>query len=139
MRYNRLIDIFTGVVTYSLQNHLRTQLEGGQIEVDELYVGISKQGSQYIIPVQAKGGRDRHGRTQLEQDMALCAKKFPDLVCRPIAAQFLQDDAIAIFELTINDDHVEIVEEKHYKLVPANEISAADLRAMNPVRNKNRS
>ena len=139
VRYNRLIDIFTGVVTYSLQNHLRTQLEGGQIEVDELYVGISKQGSQYIIPVQAKGGRDRHGRTQLEQDMALCAKKFPDLVCRPIAAQFLQDDAIAIFELTINDDHVEIVEEKHYKLVPANEISAADLRAMNPVRNKNRS
>ena len=132
VRYNRLIDIFTGVVTYSLQNHLRTQVEGGQIEIDELYVGLSKQGTQYIIPVQAKGGKDRHGRTQLEQDLVFCSKEFPDLVCRPIAAQFLPNDGIALFELAINEDRVEIVDEKHYKLVPASEISATDLRAMNP-------
>lgn len=41
VRYNRLIDIFTGVATYSLQNHLRTQIPDiGQIEIDELYVGV---------------------------------------------------------------------------------------------------
>jgi len=40
VRYNRLIDIFLGLTTYSLQNHLRTQVKGmGQIEIDEIYVG----------------------------------------------------------------------------------------------------
>lgn len=42
VRYNRLIDIFLGIATYSLQNHLRTTVKNmGQIEIDEIYVGIS--------------------------------------------------------------------------------------------------
>ena len=135
LRYNRLVDIFTGLATYSLQNHLRTQLDGVQLEIDELYVGIGKSGAQYIIPVQAKGGTDRIGRIQLEQDMAFCEKRFPQLTCRPLAAQFLDDDTIALFELTVADEHVRIVEERHYKLVPASEISIADLELMRKSQN----
>lgn len=131
VRYNRLIDIFTGVAAYSLQNHLRTQIaELGQIEIDELYVGISKSGAQFILPVQAKGGRDRLGRIQLEQDIACCAARFPDLICRPIAAQFLSDNGIAMFELTIDKERVQILEERHYKLVAASEITSEDLETM---------
>lgn len=130
LRYNRLIDIFTGLTTYSLQSHLRTQIDGVQIEIDELYVGIGKAGEQYIIPVQAKGGNDRLGRVQLEQDVALCKERFGNLICRPVAAQFMEDDVIAMFELTVLKDTVQIVEERHYKLVPASEISAEDLAAM---------
>jgi hypothetical protein len=130
LRYNRLIDIFTGLTTYSLQNHLRTQIDGVQIETDELYVGLGKTGEQYIIPVQAKGGNDRIGRVQLEQDISLCKERFGLLTCRPIAAQFMQDDVIAMFELTVIKDKVQIIEEKHYKLVPASEISADDLDRM---------
>jgi hypothetical protein len=56
VRYNRLIDIFLGLTTYSLQNHLRTSVKGvGQIEIDELYIGLDKYGCHYVIPVQAKG------------------------------------------------------------------------------------
>ena len=56
VRYNRLIDTFLGLTTYSLQNHLRTTVEGmGQIEIDELYIGLDKHGCHYVIPVQAKG------------------------------------------------------------------------------------
>jgi len=45
IRYNRLVDIFCRCVAYSLQNHLRTKLdEIGQIEIDELYVGMNRQG-----------------------------------------------------------------------------------------------
>jgi hypothetical protein len=45
MRYNRLLDIFTGVACYSLQNHLRTTVpDVGQVETDELYVGVDKNG-----------------------------------------------------------------------------------------------
>jgi len=58
LRYNRLIDVFTGVTCYSLQNHLRTTVpEMGQVETDELYVGLDKKGAHYVFPIQAKGGR----------------------------------------------------------------------------------
>ena len=41
VRYNRLIDVFLGLVAYSLQNHLRTTVtEMGQIEIDEIYVKL---------------------------------------------------------------------------------------------------
>ena len=37
LRYNRLVDIFTGTACYSLQSHLRTFVEGiGQVETDEI-------------------------------------------------------------------------------------------------------
>ena len=90
LRYNRLIDIFTGITCYSLQNHLRTTVPGmGQVETDEIYVGIDRRGVHYVFPVQAKGGRDKLSIVQIEQDFALCNHKFPGLVCRPIAAQFM--------------------------------------------------
>ena len=132
IRYNRLVDIFLGMATYSLQNHLRTTVAGiGQIEVDEIYVGIDRHGRQFVIPVQAKGGNDRHGAVQTQQDIACCKAKFPTLLCRPISAQFMSDNRIALFELVSEGDGIKIVEERHYRLVPAADISADDLRAYN--------
>ncbi len=128
VRYNRLMDIFLGVTTYSLQNHLRTTVKGiGQIEIDEIYVGVDKQGRQYVIPVQAKGVPDKISVVQVKQDIACCAEKFQGLICRAISTQFMEDEKIAIFELTLDEDDIQIVEERHYKLVPNQEISAADL------------
>jgi hypothetical protein len=129
VRYNRLIDIFLGIATYSLQNHLRTTVKGmGQIEVDEIYVGVDKTGRQFVIPVQAKGGKDRLVVIQTSQDLAYCAESFPGLTARAISAQFMQGDVIALFELTLEDDEVKVVEERHYRLVPAKSISDEDLR-----------
>lgn len=129
VRYNRLIDIFTGVTCYSLQNHLRTTAEGiGQVETDELYVGVDKKGVQYVFPVQAKGGRDRVGIVQVEQDVEVCAAKFSGLVCRPIAAQFMQDGVIALYEFELSDSgDLRVTSEKHYRLVQPDEVSADDL------------
>lgn len=132
VRYNRLIDIFLGITAYSLQNHLRTNLKStGQIEIDEMYVGIDRYGRQFIVPVQAKGGSDKHGVVQTNQDIAYCQTKFPDLVCRAVSAQFMSDDRIAMFELTVQDSEVRVVEEKHYRLVPSNSIKSEDLREYN--------
>ena len=129
VRYNRLIDVFLGVAAYSLQNHLRTSVPDlGQIEIDELYVGISRSGAQFIIPVQAKGGSDQLSTVQTRQDMAFCAARFPELVCRPISAQFMSQNAIALFELGEDGKDVAVVSERHYKLVPAKEIGPADLK-----------
>lgn len=129
VRYNRLIDIFLGVASYSLQNHLRTTAKGvGQVEVDEVYVAVDRHGRQFILPVQAKGGSDEIGITQTEQDMAVCAEKWPDMICRPISAQFGDDGRIALFELAVQDDQVRVRRESHYRLVPAKEITSEDLR-----------
>jgi len=118
IRYNRLIDIFLGITTYSLQNHLRTTVKGvGQIEIDELYIGLDKHGCHYVIPVQAKGGSDQIGFVQIDQDIKFASQKFPDLRCRAIAAQFLSDDTVVLFELVVKEDELRVVEERHYKLV----------------------
>jgi hypothetical protein len=128
LRYNRLIDIFLGIAAFSLQNHLRTTVsEMGQIEIDEVYVGLSKGGIHYIIPVQAKVGNDRIGVVQLLQDLTWCKEKYPHLIPRAIAAQFISTDKIAIFELTLEGYDLKIVEERHYQLVGAGEISLQDL------------
>ena len=130
MRYNRLIDLFTRINCYSLQNHLRTTVPGyGQVETDEIYIGVDRQGVHYAIPVQAKGGRDRLGIVQIEQDVALCTHKFPNLVCRPIAAQFMAGDLIALFEFEVTEDSVAIIAEKHYRLVPPKSVTVDDLKA----------
>lgn len=129
VRYNRLIDVFLGITAYSLQNHLRTTVKSiGQIEIDEVYVGVNRNGQQFIVPVQAKGGPDRLGAAQTKQDIAWSGQKFPMLSCRAVSAQFMSDDVIAMFELAVQQDELKIVEEKHYRLVPSGEISGDDLK-----------
>lgn len=128
LRYNRLIDIFTGVTCYSLQNHLRTTVPDiGQVETDEIYVGLDQRGAQYIFPVQAKGGADQLGIVQIEQDFALCSAKFPILICRPIAAQFIAENLIALFSFEIGENGVAISDEKHYRLVLPIQMTDEDL------------
>ncbi|MBI2346179.1 MAG: endonuclease [Deltaproteobacteria bacterium] len=129
VRYNRLLDIFLGVAAYSLQNHLRTTVSGlGQVEIDEIYVAIDKRGRQYVVPMQAKGGNDRLSSVQTKQDIACCKEKFPQLICRAVSAQFISTDLIALFELGTSGEEIRILEERHYKLVPADQISENDLR-----------
>jgi hypothetical protein len=130
VRYNRLIDIFTGVTSYSLQNHLRTSVAGiGQIEVDELYVGVNTKGVHFVIPVQAKGRSDRLGIIQVWQDVSYCHAQFPQLVVRPIGVQFLPDGAVAMLELVVDGEDVRVVEERHYRLASREELTDAELAA----------
>ena len=132
LRYNRLIDIFTGLTCYSLQNHLRTTLEGGsQIETDEIYIGLDKRGAHFVIPVQAKGRRDKIGVVQIEQDLEMCAAKFPGLVCRAVAAQYIDENFIALFEFEPTMEGIKVSSEsitdssnrmsyllRKYKIIP---------------------
>ena len=99
----------------------------GQIETDGIYVGVEKSGSHFVIPVQAKGGSDRLNRVQIEQDIALCADKLPDLICRPIGAQFMQQDVIALFEFEEDRSDIRIVAEIQYQLVPPDAVTREDL------------
>lgn len=129
IRYNRLIDVFLGITACSLQNHLRTTVSGlGQIEIDEIYVGVDRHGCQYVVPVQAKGGSDSLSSVQTRQDLACCREKFPGLVCRSVSTQFMADGSIVMFELCLDEDgSVKIADERHYRLVPSERISSKEL------------
>ena len=136
LRYNRLVDIFSGVTCYSLQNHLRTTVrveqgsnETTQIETDEIYVGLDSNGAHYVFPVQAKGGKDTIAMQQIEQDILLCRQKFSGMVCAPLAAQFMTGGIIALFAFEPIGDEIRKTVERHYKLVPPDEIAEEDLRA----------
>ena len=130
VRYNRLVDIFTGVTCYSLQNHLRTTVPNiGQVETDEIYVGVDKKGTQYVLPIQAKGPSDRVGVVQIEQDVAICQERFPLLVCRPLASQLMEKEVIAMFEFEQGEDGSTITSEKHYRLVRPNDLTDSDLES----------
>jgi hypothetical protein len=128
--YCRLLDVFTGITCYRLQSHLRTQVaEMGQVETDDVYIGIDKRGANYILPVQAKGKRDKLSIVQVAQDLAMSRKKFPGLLCRAISAQFLIDGSIALFSFESPAAGVipTLVAERHYCLVPHDELTVDDL------------
>jgi hypothetical protein len=61
--------------------------------------------------------------------MAMCAANFPDLQCRPLAAQFMADDLTAFFEFEQSKEETVITAEKHCRLVPPEEISREELIA----------
>jgi hypothetical protein len=131
IRYNRILDLFLGIVTYSMQNHLRTKVDGiGQIEIDELYIGVNKIGQQFIMPVQAKVGNDKIGAVQLYQDISYCKAVFPDLICIPIAVHYVGVE-VCMFRLALDNWAVGIVEERHYKLVQSSEMSSGYIRITN--------
>lgn len=128
VRYNRLVDLFTGLTCYSIQNHLRTTVKNiGQVEVDEIYIGLNKRGTHFVLPCQAKSSGDKFGIVQVMQDIALCESRYPNAICRPIALQFTSVSNVAVLELTIREEDdilkLNIVDEKQYELVPRTDIS----------------
>ncbi|MBE4590652.1 endonuclease [Vibrio navarrensis] len=132
VRYNRLVDLFSGLTCYSIQNHLRTNLPSvGQIEIDEVYLGVNKKGTHFVIPCQAKSPGDRFGIVQVMQDIEFCKIKYPYAVCKPIALQFLSDQDVAILELAVEEVgdsyRLSVVDERHYTLVSKDGISYEEI------------
>lgn len=131
LRYNRLLDIYSGVTTYSLQSHLRTTIPESQIETDEIYIGVDRHGAHSVFPVQAKGGKkDFLSVVQIWQDFKMCEAKFPELIPRPIAAQFMPEEIIAMFSFEWSGGYGITIapgSERHYKLVPPSLLSPEEL------------
>ncbi|MCE0522081.1 MAG: hypothetical protein LV480_04145 [Methylacidiphilales bacterium] len=126
VRYNRLLDVFTGLACFHLQSHIRTQVKGhGQIEVDELYVGIDKDGRGYVSPIEGKVAGESLGIDKAVGLSLFALAKFPNLICRPIAVLRQAHDIVACVEFE-----------------PANDISKVsvlDIRRYQSVRDKRKT
>jgi hypothetical protein len=60
--------------------------------------------------------------------MPYVLNRFPRYVrCRPIAAQFIAGDLIALFEFENTDQGIRIANERHYRLVPHHDLKPTDL------------
>lgn len=46
-----------------------------------------------------------------------------------MAAQFMEGDLIALFEFEKSEDGIQISSEKHYRLVPGEDVTVRDLEA----------
>jgi hypothetical protein len=105
--YNRLVDIFTGLTCFHIQNHYRSFVAGmGEVELDALYVGVDKTGTLFVLPIEAKsqGEAEMIGRIQVSQMSKLVRQDFGILRRRILAVKALPDGTIAMIEF---DDHEE--------------------------------
>ncbi|MFQ5881050.1 MAG: hypothetical protein ACE5I9_01075 [Candidatus Methylomirabilales bacterium] len=105
--YNRLVDIFTGLTCFHIQNHYRSFVaDMGEVELDALYVGVDKTGTLFVLPIEAKSRAEGEmiGRIQVSQMAKLVRQDFADLRRRILAIKALSDGTISMVEF---DDHEE--------------------------------
>ncbi len=127
-----MLDIFLGITCYHLQNHLRTSIKNkGQVEIDDLYVGLNSSGKQFVVPIEAKSAKDHLSKTQIQQAIDFAQDRYPKLILRPVGIQELKDDSLVIIEFTpgLHPDEIKIVEMRRYKLVPMSEVPLEDLQS----------
>jgi hypothetical protein len=120
VRYNRLLDVFTGLACFHLQSHIRTQLiDHGQVEIDELYVGVDKDGQGFVLPIEAKEEGEKLGLDKAVALTLFARARFPKLICRPIAImrRGLQLFDCVEFEPAEELSKVVVLEMRRYQLV----------------------
>lgn len=122
IRYNRLIDTFLSITAYHLQSHIRSSIqEMGQIEVDDLYVGVDTDGKAYIIPIEAKsvGEKERLGLIQVRQMILFAQQNYRELILRPVGVKPLPDGSYVFVEFDAQADlhHIAVKRYARYRLV----------------------
>jgi hypothetical protein len=132
--YNRLIDIFTGLTCFHIQNHYRSFVTGlGEVELDALYVGVDKTGTLFVLPIEAKSRAESEmiGRIQVSQMAKLVRQDFGELRRRILAVKALADGTIAVVEFDDQKepDDFRIVSVGRFRLIRRGTISATPKRA----------
>ena len=132
LRYNRMLDIFLGITCYHLQGHLKTSIRGkGQVEIDELYVGLSSGGKQFVVPIEGKSAKGRVSKVQILQAIQFSQARYPKLILRPVGIQEMQDGSIVLIEFTpgSHPDEIKILEMRRYGLVPMSDVPLDELQS----------
>jgi hypothetical protein len=120
--YNRLIDIFTGLTCFHIQNHYRSFVTGvGEVELDALFVGLDKTGTLFVLPIEARSQAEIEtiNRVQVSQMTKLVRQDFAELRRRILAATALADGTIAVVEFNDQEDpdDIGIVSISRFRLI----------------------
>ncbi len=115
LRYNRLVDTFTGLTAYELQGHFRTTIAGlGQVEIDDLYLGVNEDGEWSVMPIEAKVGEELLGVVQIRALTLFAQARFPELRARPIGVKSLVDGTLLFVEFN-DETEFETIAPRRYK------------------------
>ncbi len=120
VRYNRILDVFTGLACFHLQSHIRTQVsDHGQIEIDDLYVGVDKDGQGFVLPIEAKEEGERLGLDKAVGLTLFARSRFPKLICRPIGIMRRGAGLFDCIEFEPSDElsKVVVLEMRRYQLI----------------------
>lgn len=126
VRYNRLVDTFLGVTAYHVQGHIRAYLQGsGQIEIDDLYLGVDRDGKQYAIPVEAKSVNEPLGVVQAVSLNAYGRAIYPELTLRSVAVKAWPDGSIFFMEFNnaTNSEEIRVVSFRRYRLIREDDLT----------------
>jgi hypothetical protein len=115
VRYNRLVDTFTGLTAYELQGHFRTTIPGmGQVEIDDLYLGVNEDGEWSVMPIEAKVGDELLGVVQIRALTLFAQSRFPKLRIRPLGIKGLSDGTLLFVEFN-DQTEFDTVAPRRYK------------------------
>jgi len=122
VRYNRLVDTFLSLTAYHLQGHVRSSIQDiGQVEIDDLYLGVDTDGQWYVVPIEAKsvGPKERLGVVQVRQMILFAQQHYSDLILRPVGIKPLDDGSLIFIELDDKAAFEEIAVKRYmrYKLI----------------------
>ncbi len=120
-----------------MQGHIRTFIpRSGQIEVDDLYLGVDLNGKQYVIPVEAKSEREPLGVVQVVSLNTYALKAYPDLTLKSVAVKAWPDGSIFFLEFNsaVDGEDLSVTNYRRYRLIREGETQAMagpDLEASN--------
>jgi len=120
INYNDLLTKFLGFKVYQVQNHERTTLSIGQVEIDSIYVG-KKDDTKVIVPISGKGGNDFLSYTQAAVLNIFAKEKYPNYQCISLGVK-AEKDSINIIQFSdqINIAEIKIVDSAKFIKIPRN-------------------
>lgn len=116
IHYNDLLTKLLGFKVYQVQNHERTALSIGQVEIDSVYVG-QVDDKKVIIPISGKGGKDCLSYTQAVVLNLFAKEKYPTYQCISLGVK-AEKDSINVIQFNDSTNIAEIEILKATRLLP---------------------
>jgi hypothetical protein len=99
MRYLDIVSDFVGTKAYHLQGHLRTSGSlGQQVEADDVWVARYPNKSRMIVPIEAKGPKERIGRHQMMSTIDAVRQKIPNFQVVHLAVRLEESGLLVVIE-----------------------------------------
>lgn len=105
VRFVGLMDDFTGLDCYHLQSHMRMRVNNREAELDDLYVGVDRDGRHQALAVEAKGVGETLNKNQLIRNTRGIEQKseYPDTV-QTLAVKLDDDGFFYLFEFDVYEE-----------------------------------
>jgi len=106
IQHNEILNLLFSQKVFHVQNHLRTTISLGQIEIDSVFITENRK----IIPISAKGKNDYLSYTQILNLNRFCSEKYPSYQFCSFGA-FASDSTIYLVEFSTSQsiDSIEII------------------------------